>query len=439
MQPRIHTVSYEEDASMNREETATGSDLAELRRERNAKLIEAFGSQRRKRQLATAKAGRVDASQISAGDAMINIIRSTEADPGKREDVIKKTLADRNIPPHNPEATTPEDAYPFDSIVPRIIQDSIDTSLLTQALSDGSILGDVKQKFGKYVASRVGQQVILPQQMTNCPTGYCVWRCTKQQAVLCFSGKEGVFAYSRCGTDCKPQMALRSVSDDIRRHRLGNVVAPRAAAQEATNDAAGDVPEPVVKIDNQSDSFATLVTVEYGDRLGELLDTTAALRNLGLNIRRAKLKTKNGMAIHKFFLTDARNSEKIVKEREEKLSMRNNVGSNEVDYEHPLGKAAAKIVTQIAVRDSETGMYTKLFVNTVDRPGLLTDIVRLLKDINLNVVSAEVDTVGRNAVDIFNVTYHGEPLPQGMKQLAVNTLQYYLGKGDVEKEWSESY
>lgn len=47
----------------------------------------------------------------------------------------------------------------------------------------------------------------------------------------------------------------------------------RAAAQEATNDAAGDVPEPVVKIDNQSDSFATLVTVEYGDRLGELLDT----------------------------------------------------------------------------------------------------------------------------------------------------------------------
>ncbi len=186
---------------------------------------------------------------------------------------------------------------------------------------------------------------------------------------------------------------------------------------------------------------------------------TAALRNLGLNIRRAKLKTKNGIAIHKFFLTDARNSEKIVKsarieeirltilncllefhpESEGKLSIKNTVGSNDVDYEHPLGKAAAKIVTQIAVRDSETGMYTKLFVNTVDRPGLLTDIVRLLKDINLNVVSAEVDTVGRNAVDIFNVTYHGEPLPEGMKQLAINTLQYYLGKGDVEKEWSESY
>jgi UTP:GlnB (protein PII) uridylyltransferase len=30
--------------------------------------------------------------------------------------------------------------------------------------------------------------------------------------------------------------------------------------------------------------------------------------------------------------------------------------------------------------------------------------VRVLKDVNLNVVSAEVDTIGRNAVDRFNIT-----------------------------------
>ena len=36
--------------------------------------------------------------------------------------------------------------------------------------------------------------------------------------------------------------------------------------------------------------------------------------------------------------------------------------------------------------------------------------MRVLKDVNLNVVSAEVDTIGRNAMDRFNVTYHGEPL-----------------------------
>jgi hypothetical protein len=37
------------------------------------------------------------------------------------------------------------------------------------------------------------------------------------------------------------------------------------------------VPEPVVKIDNESDPFATIVSIEYGDRLGELLDTVSAL------------------------------------------------------------------------------------------------------------------------------------------------------------------
>lgn len=185
---------------------------------------------------------------------------------------------------------------------------------------------------------------------------------------------------------------------------------------------------------------------------------TNALKTLGLNIRRAKLRTKNGMAINKFYITDARTSEKILKsarieeirltilnclmkfhpESTERLST-GNMAVEDMDYEHPLGKAARKVVTQVSIRDSETGMYTKLFVNTVDRPGLLTDIVRLLKDINLNVVSAEVDTVGRNAVDIFNITYHGEPLPKAMQDLTINTLQYYLSKGDMEKEWSESY
>ena len=111
----------------------------------------------------------------------------------------------------------------------------------------------------------------------------------------------------------------------------------------------------------------------------------------------------------------------------------------EDDPTHPLGAKVRSIITQIETRDAESGAFTQILVNTLDRPGLLTDIVRVLKDINLNVVSAEVDTIGRNAVDIFNVTYHGEPLPDPMCQLAVNALQYYLGQAEVEKEWSESY
>lgn len=111
----------------------------------------------------------------------------------------------------------------------------------------------------------------------------------------------------------------------------------------------------------------------------------------------------------------------------------------DIDATRPLGARARSIITQIEVRDSESGAFTQILVNTLDRPGLLTDIVRVLKDINLNVVSAEVDTIGRIATDVFNVTYHGEPLPDPMCQLAMNALQYYLGQAEVEKEWSESY
>lgn len=73
-------------------------------------------------------------------------------------------------------------------------------------------------------------------------------------------------------------------------------------------------------------------------------------------------------------------------------------------------------------------------------PASTADIVRVLKDINLNVVSAEVDTIGRNAFDKFALTYHGEALPKPMCELCINALQYYLSQNeDVEKEWSESY
>lgn len=165
-----------------------------------------------------------------------------------------------------------------------------------------------------------------------------------------------------------------------------------------------------------------------------------------------------------FYITNARNSEKVVKSaklEEIRLTIINNMleyhpesgeqlawGSpmaqrgttlRDIDPTRPLGSNPRSVNTQIEVKDHENGRFTVLSLATLDRPGLLTEIVHVLKDINLNVVSAEVDTIGRLAVDRFNVTYHGEPLPEPMRQLAINALQYYLAQGEVEKNWSESY
>lgn len=52
------------------------------------------------------------------------------------------------------------------------------------------------------------------------------------------------------------------------------------------------------------------------------------------------------------------------------------------------------ITTTIQVSETESGSSSLVEIETTDRPGLLVDIVHTLKDLNVNVVSAEVDTEG---------------------------------------------
>lgn len=124
------------------------------------------------------------------------------------------------------------------------------------------------------------------------------------------------------------------------------------------------------------------------------------------------------------------------------------------DSTSPLGLANRQHVvdTYIDVSENEAGTFTVINLKTTDRPGLLVDIVRVLKDINVNVVSAEVDTEGKYAVDTFYVTYgmgcgnhvcggvcggmtnvplhryHGEPLNSSMVQLVTKYVVLYNGR-----------
>jgi len=176
---------------------------------------------------------------------------------------------------------------------------------------------------------------------------------------------------------------------------------------------AASVPVPTVRIDNEHDPFATIVCISYGDRLGELLDTVAALKNLGLNVRRAKvgINEKTGNFRHKFYITDAATSEKIQKSRrleEIRLTILNNLllfhpesgqelawgiraRKSESALSSPLGARSNHAVETIITVDGEPDdAYSTLFIKTRDRPGLLVEIVKVLKDINVNVISAEV-------------------------------------------------
>jgi prephenate dehydratase len=46
--------------------------------------------------------------------------------------------------------------------------------------------------------------------------------------------------------------------------------------------------------------------------------------------------------------------------------------------------------TVINITQNEDSAFSTLHIKTLDRPGLLVEIVKVLKDINVNVISAEV-------------------------------------------------
>lgn len=158
----------------------------------------------------------------------------------------------------------------------------------------------------------------------------------------------------------------------------------------------------------------------------------------------------------KFYLTDATTSEKLLKSarleqvRYAVLSQLLLMGSSEYEGQSFMGsgmmggsgrggKSGMRTVvpTTITVQESDNGSCSVLEVVTTDRPGLLVNIVRVLKEINMNVVSAEIDTKEGMAYDKFFVTYHGEPLDANMTTLTTNALQYYLSLTEVATE--ESY
>ena len=142
---------------------------------------------------------------------------------------------------------------------------------------------------------------------------------------------------------------------------------------------------PQVKIDNRADAFATVVEVKYPME-GEdafLTDVVTAMKNLGLNIVRARLETSKGA--NTFFVTEAATSDKILKsvkieeirlaildilsrstpDAGESLSIKAAVNTPEA--QSILGMKQVGIATQVKVVDHPSGTHTVCRIITRDR------------------------------------------------------------------------
>ncbi|KAM5578427.1 hypothetical protein ABKV19_008638 [Rosa sericea] len=83
------------------------------------------------------------------------------------------------------------------------------------------------------------------------------------------------------------------------------------AVEDGKPDEGDVIPVPKVIIDQDSDPDATVVEITFGDRLGALLDTMSALKNLGLNVVKAKVFLDSSGKHNKFAITRADTGRKV--------------------------------------------------------------------------------------------------------------------------------
>lgn len=207
------------------------------------------------------------------------------------------------------------------------------------------------------------------------------------------------------------------------------------------------VPIPKVIIDQDSDPDATVLEITFGDRLGALLDTMNALKNLGLNVLKANVYLDSSGKHNKFAITKADTGRKV-EEPELLEAIRLTVINNLMEYHPesstqlamgvafgavpPTQKVDVDIATRLNVVDDGPDR-SLLLVETADRPGLLVDLVRIITDINIAVESGEFDTEGLLAKAKFHVSYKNKAIIKPLQQVLANSLRYFLRRPSTEE------
>nr|GMC95942.1 ACT domain-containing protein DS12, chloroplastic [Ipomoea batatas] len=222
--------------------------------------------------------------------------------------------------------------------------------------------------------------------------------------------------------------------------------ASSATEQNESSQGTAEVPIPKVIIDLDSDPDATVVEITFGDRLGTLLDTMSALKNLGLNVVKANVYLDSSGKHNKFAITNASTGRKV-KDPELLEAIRLTIINNMLAYHpesssqlamgeafgvsQPNQKIDVDIATHIHVYN-DGPERSLLCVETADRPGLIVDLVKNITDINIDVESGEFDTEGLLAKAKFHVSYKGKALIRPLQQVLENSLRYFLRRPTTE-------
>ncbi|GAA0164167.1 hypothetical protein LIER_19867 [Lithospermum erythrorhizon] len=218
------------------------------------------------------------------------------------------------------------------------------------------------------------------------------------------------------------------------------------AVEDGSLQGSDSIPTPTVIIDQDADPDATVVEITFGDRLGALLDTMNALKNLGLNVVKANVYLDSSGKHTRFAITKASTGRKV-DDPELLEAIRLTIINNLLEY-HPESSARLAMGSTFGVMEpaeqvdvdiaTHVHVYedspdrSLLVVEAADRPGLLVDLVKIITDVNIAVESGEYDTVGLLAKAKFHVNYKGKALRKPLQQVIENSLRYYLRRPTTE-------
>jgi [protein-PII] uridylyltransferase len=85
--------------------------------------------------------------------------------------------------------------------------------------------------------------------------------------------------------------------------------------------------------------------------------------------------------------------------------------------------------TQIAFSEDPVNQRTIVELIAGDRPGLLSQVARVLMHSRADIYTAKIMTVGERAEDVFYVSHAGRPLDADARQLLAQRLTESLDKG----------
>ena len=172
----------------------------------------------------------------------------------------------------------------------------------------------------------------------------------------------------------------------------------------------GDASRPLVVVRPQGEAFE--VFVYSPDRDGLFATLTATLDRLGFSVAVARIVTStSGMSLDTFQLLPIHDTGETPDARAAHASrVLQEMLSRPATTLHPPRRAMPaalrhfRVSPRVEVRDMGDGARTQLVLIGTDRPGLLADIARVLREQRLRVHDARIATFGERAEDLFLIS-----------------------------------